>query len=196
MAVASMSLSIVLGTPIIGKPRLKSCNAVVSEPSPPITIRPSTPSSSRVALALSTTSVGIMVFSPLPSLATKCPLFVVPRMVPPCCMIPAVVARSNITNWLGGSSPSNPSRNPMTCQSSFSAALVTPRKTAFSPGQSPPLVSTPILLVNIVPIVLLQSADGPQLPIAHTSPMPGQVIGKRRKYDRPNPISPHQPDEV
>jgi hypothetical protein len=41
-------------------------------------------------------------------------------------------------------------------ESIFSAALVTPRKTAFSPGQSPPLVSTPILLVNIVPIVLLQ----------------------------------------
>src|SRR5205823_10327796 len=33
---------------------------------------------------------------------------------------------------------------PITSQPSFSAASTTPRKTALSPGQSPPLVSTPI----------------------------------------------------
>src|SRR5205085_3397692 len=39
---------------------------------------------------------------------------------------------------------SKPSRNPSTSQPNFSAARTTPRRTAFKPGQSPPLVRTPI----------------------------------------------------
>src|SRR5207253_11130851 len=44
----------------------------------------------------------------------------------------------------GGNNPSKPSRKPKTSQPSLSAARTTPRKTAFNPGQSPPLVKTPI----------------------------------------------------
>src|SRR5947207_13130325 len=44
----------------------------------------------------------------------------------------------------GGSRPSNPSRKPTTSQPSFSAASTTARSTALSPGQPPPLVSTPM----------------------------------------------------
>src|SRR6266700_3533189 len=65
-------------------------------------------------------------------------------IVPPSAIIPLVLSRSRMT-WLpGGSSPSNPSRKPTTSQPSLSAASTTPRNTAFSPGQSPPLVRTPI----------------------------------------------------
>src|SRR3954469_11362406 len=65
-------------------------------------------------------------------------------MVPPCAMIPSVLWRSRMTWSPGGSRPSKPSRNPTTSHPSFSAARTTPRRTAFNPGQSPPLVSTPI----------------------------------------------------
>src|SRR5262245_4728384 len=65
-------------------------------------------------------------------------------IVPPSAMIPLMLSRSRMT-WLpGGRSPSNPSRKPTTSQPSFSAARTTPRRTALSPGQSPPLVRTPI----------------------------------------------------
>src|ERR1044071_304981 len=59
-------------------------------------------------------------------------------------MIPAIRPRSSSRWRPGGSNPSKPSRNPRTSQPSFSAARTTPRSTAFNPGQSPPLVSTPI----------------------------------------------------
>src|SRR4030095_8005357 len=87
---------------------------------------------------------GTMVRSPAPTLAAKWPRFVVPIIVPPRAMIPLMLWRSRMT-WLpGGRSPSNPSRKPTTSQPCFSAASTTPRRTAFNPGQSPPLVRTPI----------------------------------------------------
>src|SRR4051812_27389826 len=65
-------------------------------------------------------------------------------IVPPCAMIPSVLWRSRMTWSPGGSRPSKPSRKPTTSHPSFSAARTTPRRTAFKPGQSPPLVRTPI----------------------------------------------------
>src|SRR5205085_6239133 len=65
-------------------------------------------------------------------------------IVPPRGMMPAIRRRSSSTCFPGGSKPSKPSRNPRTSQPSFSAARTTPRNTAFKPGQSPPLVRTPI----------------------------------------------------
>src|ERR1700674_2916683 len=59
-------------------------------------------------------------------------------------MMPAVRRRSSSMKLPGGSKPSKPSRNPRTSQPNFSAARTTPRSTAFKPGQSPPLVNTPI----------------------------------------------------
>ena len=90
------------------------------------------------------TFAGTIVRSPAPTFATKWPRFVVPIIVPPKAMIPPMLSRSR-TTWLpGGRSPSNPSRKPTTSQPCLSAASTTPRRTAFSPGQSPPLVRTPI----------------------------------------------------
>src|SRR5205085_4789458 len=65
-------------------------------------------------------------------------------IVPPRGMMPAIRRRSSSTCFPGGSKPSKPSRKPSTSQPSFSAARTTPRRTAFKPGQSPPLVNTPI----------------------------------------------------
>src|SRR4051812_48163331 len=65
-------------------------------------------------------------------------------IVPPCAIIPSVLWRSRTTWSPGGSSPSKPSRKPITSHPSFSAARTTPRRTAFNPGQSPPLVRMPI----------------------------------------------------
>src|SRR5437762_392165 len=65
-------------------------------------------------------------------------------IVPPSAIIPSVLLRSSTTKSPGGSRPSKPSRKPITSQPSFSPARTTPRNTAFRPGQSPPLVRTPI----------------------------------------------------
>lgn len=54
--------------------------------------------------------------------------------------------------------PSKPSRKPMTSQSFLWAARATPRNTAFNPGQSPPLVRTPIRFLSI--ILLVDVVDG------------------------------------
>src|SRR5205823_11310506 len=52
--------------------------------------------------------------------------------------------RSSTVKSPGGNNPSKPSRNPSISQPSLSAASAAPRKTALSPGQSPPLVRIPI----------------------------------------------------
>ena len=72
------------------------------------------------------------------------PLLVVPSMVPPCICSPSTVFSSSITISVGSrSTPLNDSTQPMTSQSLACAARFTmPRITAFSPGQSPPPVST------------------------------------------------------
>src|SRR5204863_4340009 len=78
-------------------------------------------------------------------------------------------------------SPSKPSRKPITSQPSFSAARTTPRKTAFSPGQSPPLVSTPIRgFIFLTPIRAL-SLD---LPNARWRPIDQRAASRVRQVQR------------
>ena len=86
----------VLGTPMIGKPASKSCWPVVSEPSPPTRINPSIRSRWRISRAFSTVSGATPTLSPAPTLLMKCPLLVVPRIVPPWGMIMAVEWRSRM----------------------------------------------------------------------------------------------------
>ena len=101
-------------------------------------------SRSSTSRAFSITSAATTARLPAPTLAMKCPRFVVPIIVPPNDMMPSVRARSRMRYSPGGSRPSKPSLKPTTSQPSFSAASTTPRRTAFNPGQSPPLVRTPI----------------------------------------------------
>src|SRR6059058_3723875 len=144
MAVASRSLSIVLGTPTQLIPASCNCNAVVIEPSPPMMMSASACASFRTLRAFSITSAATTARSPAPILATKCPRFVVPISVPPSAMMFSVHLRSSTVKSPGGNNPSKPSRNPSISQPSLSAASAAPRKTALSPGQSPPLVRIPI----------------------------------------------------
>src|SRR5207253_3953566 len=144
MAVASRSLSIVFGTPTQLIPASCNCKAVVIEPSPPTMMSASACASFRTLRAFSITSAATTARSPAPILATKCPRFVVPISVPPSAMMFSVHLRSSTVKSPGGNNPSKPSRNPSTSQPSLSAASAAPRKTALSPGQSPPLVRIPI----------------------------------------------------
>src|SRR5438477_11257664 len=144
MAVASRSLSIVLGTPTQLIPASCNCKAVVMEPSPPTMMSASTRASFRTLRAFSMTFAATTARSPAPILATRCPRFVVPINVPPSAMMFSVHFRSSTVKSPGGNNPSKPSRNPSISQPSLSAASAAPRKTALSPGQSPPLVRIPI----------------------------------------------------
>src|SRR5207244_8440064 len=144
MAVASRSLSMVFGTPTQLIPASCNCKAVVIEPSPPTMMSASTRASFRTLRASSMISAATTARSPAPILATKCPRLVVPMSVPPSAMIFSVHLRSRMVKSPGGNNPSKPSRNPCTSQPILSAASAAPRKTALSPGQSPPLVRIPI----------------------------------------------------
>ena len=135
-SVSAMSLSIVFGTPTIGMPTSWfKCDATHNEPLPPMTINASTPMSARFCLTCagpSGKSYG------LPRR--------VPRIVPPRGKMPASRATvSSVERF--SSTPSHASRNPTTeSPKSLIALRVTARITAFRPGQSPPPVSTPILI--------------------------------------------------
>ena len=128
-SVAAMSLSIVFGTPTIGTPSAESRSAVRSVPSPPITTTASIPSRS---------SVSVTDAAPLPW--TYGSRRDVPRIVPPRWRMPRTASRSSGRSC-PSMRPSHPSRIPTTSAPCRPAArAVTPRITAFSPGQSPPAV--------------------------------------------------------
>lgn len=82
-SVAPRSLSMVFGTPTTGRPISARRRAVDWEPSPPTTIRASSPRRLTVAFVFSRTAGSISPFWPTPTLMAKFPLFTVPRMVPP-----------------------------------------------------------------------------------------------------------------
>src|SRR5215212_929841 len=78
-------------------------------------------------------------------MAEKWPLLLDPRMVPPRFSSPLTDEVSRVRVRGRPISPSNPSSMPRTAQPwSISAERTTARITAFSPGASPPLVSTPM----------------------------------------------------
>ena len=131
-SVAAMSLSIVFGTPTIGTPSPASRSAVRSVPSPPITTTASSPSRSSVAVTDA---------APLPW--TYGSRRDVPRIVPPRWRMPRTASRSS-GRRRPSIRPSQPSRMPTTsAPCPPTARAVTPRITAFNPGQSPPAVRIP-----------------------------------------------------
>src|SRR5215813_14611852 len=136
-------------------------------------------------------------FLPASTLAMKCPLLLVPIIVPPDDMIPSVRARSRIKYWPGGRRPSKPSLNPITSQPSFSAARATPRNTAFRPGQSPPLVRTPIrVFIQSIRQVLASDRLGVQLrPSDHREPSLEQEAPHLLQIDPGSRAGPRSIDE-
>ena len=75
----------------------------------------------------------------------------VPRIVPPRCRIPRVDATDNDMVW-SSTRPLQPCRIPMNSWPySRSPRRTSARITAFRPGQSPPPVSTPILMAAFLP---------------------------------------------
>ena len=105
-AVAERSLSIVFGTPITGIPNSWNCWAIVSEPSPPTQISPHRPSCSTVMPAAASNSTSICWRSSMPARATKRPLLVEPRIVPPSVEMPDVFLLLSGMKLTGSTSPS------------------------------------------------------------------------------------------
>src|SRR5438067_6160051 len=133
MSVPPRSLSIVLGTPTIGSPSAHRRAAAPSVSSPPITISPSRPCSARVER-----------IRPAPSSWPRGFVREDPRIVPPRGRMPLTdsIVSSSQTFSIG---PRQPSRNPrIECPWRSMPLRTTARMTAFSPGQSPPPVRTPM----------------------------------------------------
>ncbi len=131
-SVPERSLSIVLGTPTTLTPRSASLVATPRVSSPPMATSASTPASARLSLIRSTPP------SILNGLVRE-----EPRMVPPRGRIPrhSSMPSGMVTPSRG---PRQPSRNPTNSKPCWVTPLrTTARITAFSPGQSPPPVSTP-----------------------------------------------------
>ena len=131
-SVPGMSLSIVFGTPTSGTPSSQSASALRSVPSPPTTISPSSRSPSIAPLT-----------DAAPSPWTYGSRRDVPRIVPPRCRMPRTASRSS-GRKRPSISPSQPSRMPTTSAPCCRARATAPRITAFSPGQSPPAVRSPM----------------------------------------------------
>src|SRR5690349_169673 len=134
-SVAARSLSIVFGTPTTGMPSSCSLPATPRVSSPPIGI-----SASRLLAFMA----ALTLFRPSSTLYTL--VRDDPRIVPPRCRMPRVLSSVSSTPSLL-MTPAQPCRKPQnSCPWALIPLRTTPRMTAFSPGQSPPPVSTPILM--------------------------------------------------
>jgi len=132
-SVPPTSLSIVAGTPTTWTPCSTRAWPPASEPSPPMTTRPWTPNLSSVATARR-----------WPAAVANSLLRDVPRKVPPRSRTPPTVRLSRaITS--PSMSPRKPQLKPITRHCLKIARRATARTAAFMPGESPPLVSTPIV---------------------------------------------------
>ncbi len=139
-SVAAMSLSMVFGTPTIGRPASLISLAAFRVPSPPIGMTASRPRSEQYFLARSTPSRRWLGWTREE-----------PRMVPPWARMPLTESRVR-GRWWPSRNPRHPSSNPMISSPwSTTPRCTTERITAFRPGQSPPLVSTPIRISFATP---------------------------------------------
>src|SRR5450830_2051384 len=109
--------------------------APICEPFPPITTSPSTPRALRTPSACSR-----------PSDVLNASHRALPRIVPPCWMIPPTSRGPSGVNS-PPRSPAKPCRTPQTLHPSARPARTTARIAAFMPGASPPLVRTAMLLI-------------------------------------------------
>ncbi len=137
----------VFGTPITFTPSFWSPCAIFREPSPPMTIRASSPMSFMFLTTVLDSSLTISLPSTTFLTAKGLPLFVVPRIVPPRNSMPRVFQGVSSLALTGVSSPSKPSNIPTTSQLYLlTAVFTTARITALSPGASPPPESMPIFI--------------------------------------------------
>ena len=150
-SVISRSLSIVFGTPTTRSPASDSLRPMVSEPSPPMVIRASTPAARNSPTSSSVRST----VAQLPSgcwtgYAVGSPRLVLPSTVPPRWAMPRTNSRVSVivpplSGYCSGNiSPLKPSRMPITSQPRRSAESVAERMTELSPGASPPPVEMAI----------------------------------------------------
>ena len=133
------------GTPIAGIPLRDSACAPRKLPSPPHTIRPSSP----MYCALSAACCR-------PSSVSISRQRAVYSMVPPFEMMPSTLRAPNST-MSPLISPRYPRRMPRQEMPYAAVVRTTARTTAFMPGASPPLVRTPILLICFAMMCFLRS---------------------------------------
>ena len=140
-------MSIVFGTPTTLSPFRCNSSAIFSVPSPPITIRASSPNSFALRITSSETSRTVDTSFSRNLYLNGSPRLVVPRIVPPRGRIPITSLRERTRSFsCGQSRPSKPSSMPRTFHPYFMMAQFTAaRITAFKPGQSPPPVQIPIV---------------------------------------------------
>ncbi len=139
-SVQAMSLSMVFGTPTTGSPPSLISLAALRVPSPPIGMTASIPRSSQCFLARSTPSRRWLGWTREE-----------PRIVPPWARMPLTESRVR-GRWTPSRRPRQPSWKPMISSPwSTTPRWTTERITAFRPGQSPPLVSTPIRIALQLP---------------------------------------------
>src|ERR1035437_3682380 len=130
MSEPGRSLSIVEATPTTGNPAFASMFAPICEPFPPITTSPATPRALRTPSACSR-----------PSGVLNASHRALPRIVPPCWMIPPT-SRGPSGTSSPPRRPAKPWRTPETVHPCAMPARTTARIAAFMPGASPPLVRT------------------------------------------------------
>src|SRR2546430_9339625 len=136
-SVTDRSLSIVLGTPTVGKPASWSFAAKLSVSSPPIGTSASTPWCRRV-----------LVTRTIPSCSLAGLVRDVPRMVPPVGRMPRTSAGVSSSISPSSMQPAQPFLTPLTWCPSWNARRATARIAAFKPGASPPPVRIPIRTRN------------------------------------------------
>ncbi len=153
-SVPPTSLSMVFGTPTIGKPSsLYSFPATPKVSSPPIAIKASRPSSRKEAFAFSTPPGILYGFVRDDS-----------KTVPPRQRISSTYALS-IGLSIFSSNPFHPCPRPITSYPSFRSLMDAPLIAGLSPGQSPPPVRIPtrfaintLLLPSILCLMLLMTS--------------------------------------
>ena len=135
-SVHAISKSMVPGRPIVLIPSAANFWAPLKDPSPPITMIPSIPCFLQISAPFC-----------WPSGVVNSIQRAVCKIVPPRSIISdtSFASISTISSWR---SPAYPLLIPFTFNPFTIASLTTARIAAFIPGASPPLVSTPIVLIS------------------------------------------------
>src|SRR5204862_44961 len=136
-SVTDRSLSIVFGTPTVGKPASCSFAATLSVSSPPMGTSASTAWCRKVSITRAIPSFSLAGF-----------VREVPRMVPPIGRMPRTSAGVSSSMRPSSRQPAQPFLTPLTWCPSWNARRATARIAALSPGASPPPVRIPMRTAN------------------------------------------------
>src|SRR5215470_6235661 len=186
----------VLGTPTTGTPSACSDAATPRVSSPPIATSASTPSPARLPLTRSSPDRPPLAADSASGLVREVPMIVPPR------------GRIPRTAWVSSgtvspsSGPRHPSRNPRNSYPYSGTPVRTKaRITAFSPGQSPPPVSTPIRMGATLAVMSVLAIDAGTTGVtALLVAADGSVAARgyeefRQYYPRPGWVE-HQPEDI